>query len=208
MVWFSSVALSFAVLIGAIIAPAAIAPAAIAPAASVALTSDSPPGFLLLWTRHSAHLAFAFLLLAFSAGTLKGTWPNKATRGLMRYRRQIGLGFATAHGFHLVALTLFLSNLESFSVDISLAVAGFGYAVTAALAVTSDNRSVRHLGINRWRLLHSTGINILMLYFFVAFSASLFTQPYTVNALYVLIIVIAVASKRRMQRETLALTTD
>ena len=158
MVWFSSVALSFAVLIGAYIAPAAIAPAA-----SVALTSDSPPGFLLLWTRYSAHLAFAFLLLAFSASTLKGTWPNKATRGLMRYRRQIGLGFATAHGFHLVALTLFLSNLESFSVDISLAVAGFGYAVTAALAVTSNNRSVRHLGINRWRLLHSTGINILML---------------------------------------------
>ena len=208
MVWFSCVALSFAVLIGAYIAPAAIAPAAIAPAASVALTSDSPPGFLLLWTRYSAHLAFAFLLLAFSASTLKGTWPNKATRGLMRYRRQIGLGFATAHGFHLVALTLFLSNLESFSVDISLAVAGFGYAVTAALAVTSNNRSVRHLGINRWRLLHSTGINILMLYFFVAFSASLFTQPYTVNALYVLIIVIAVVSKRRMQRKTLALATD
>ena len=153
MVWFSCVALSFAVLIGAYIAPAA----------SVALTSDSPPGFLLLWTRYSAHLAFAFLLLAFSASTLHGTWRSKATRGLMRYRRQLGLGFVTAHGFHLVALTLFLSNLESFSVDISLAVAGFGYAVTAALAVTSDNRSVRHLGINRWRLLHSTGINILML---------------------------------------------
>jgi hypothetical protein len=47
-----------------------------------------------------------------------------------------------------------------------------------------------------------------MLYFFVAFSASLLTQPYTVNALYVLIIVIAVASKRRMQRKTLALATD
>ena len=77
MVWFSSVALSFAVLIGAYIAPAA----------SVALTSDSPPGFLLLWTRYSAHLAFAFLLLAFSASTLSGTWRNKATRGLMRYRR-------------------------------------------------------------------------------------------------------------------------
>ena len=66
MVWFSCVALSFAVLIGAYIAPAAIAPAA-----SVALTSDSPPGFLLLWTRYSAHLAFAFLLLAFSASTLQ-----------------------------------------------------------------------------------------------------------------------------------------
>ena len=208
MVWFSSVALSFAVLIGAYIAPAAIAPAAIAPAASVALTSDSPLGFLLLWTRYSAHLAFAFLLLAFSASTLRGTWRNKATRGLMRYRRQLGLGFATAHGFHLVALTLFLSNIESFSVDISLAIAGFGYAVTAALAVTSNNRSVRHLGINRWRLLHSAGINILMLYFFIAFSASLFTQPYKVNALYVLIIVITVASKRRMHRKTLVLATD
>ena len=43
----------------------------LAPATETALTSNSPPGFLLLWTRYSAHLAFVFLLLAFSASTLK-----------------------------------------------------------------------------------------------------------------------------------------
>ena len=52
MVWFSSVALSFAVLIGAYIAPAA----------SVALTSDSPPGscFCGLGTLLISHLHFYY----------------------------------------------------------------------------------------------------------------------------------------------------
>ena len=86
-----------------------------------------------------------FLLLAFSASTLKVVVKNAQTRGLVRYRRQIGLGlgFATALSFHLVALILFLSNLEGYSVDASVAVAGFGYGATALLALTSNDYSVR-----------------------------------------------------------------
>ena len=148
----------------------------LAPAAEIAVTSDSPPGFLLLWTRYSAHLAFVFLLLAFSASTLKAVVNNAQTRGLVRYRRQLGLGFATAHTFHLVALILFLSNLEGYSVDASVAVAGFGYVVTALLALTSNDYSVRRLGTAKWKQLHTVGIFILMLYFFVAFSGRLLTN--------------------------------
>ena len=83
---------------------------------------------------------------AFSASTLKAVVNNAQTRGLVRYRRQLGLGFATAHTFHLVALILFLSNLEGYSVDASVAVAGFGYVVTALLALSSNDYSVRRLG--------------------------------------------------------------
>ena len=102
MVWIGSVLLSALVILVTYLAPAA----------EIAVTSDSPPGFLLLWTRYSAHLALVFLLLAFSASTLKAVVNNAQTRGLVRYRRQLGLGFATAHTFHLKALILFLSNLE------------------------------------------------------------------------------------------------
>ena len=102
MVWFGSILLSALVMLVTYLVPAA----------EIAVTSDSPPGFLLLWTRYSAHL-FVFLLLAFSASTLKVLVNNAQTRGLVRYRRQLGLGFATAHTFHLVALILFLSNLEA-----------------------------------------------------------------------------------------------
>ena len=192
MVWFGSILLSALVMLVTYLVPAA----------EIAVTSDSPPGFLLLWTRYSAHLAFAFLLLAFSASTLKALVTNAQTRGLVRYRRQLGLGFATAHTFHLVALILFLSNLEGYSVDTSVAVAGFGYVVTALLAATSNDYSVRRLGPSKWKQLHTVGISILMLYFFVAFSGRLLTNFAPIYAVYVALIATAVVAKVRMKRRT------
>ena len=198
MVWIGSVLLSALVMLVTYLAPAA----------GIAVTSDSPPGFLLLWTRYSAHLAFVFLLLAFSASTLKAFINNAQTRGLVRYRRQLGLGFATAHTFHLVALILFLSNLEGYSVDASLAVAGFGYVVTALLAVTSNDYSIKRLGPANWKQLHSVGISILMLYFFVAFSGRLLTNFAPIYAVYVALIATAVVAKLRAKRRTMTAATD
>ena len=198
MVWIGSVFLSALVMLITYQVPAT----------ETALTSDSPPGFLLLWTRYSAHLAFAFLLLAFSASTLKAVVNNAQTRGLVGYRRQLGLGFATAHTFHLIALILFLSNLEGYSVDASVAVAGFGYLVTALLALTSNDYSVRRLGPVKWRQLHTVGISILMLYFFVAFSARLLTNFALIYAVYVALIATAVVAKLRVKRRTMTAATD
>jgi DMSO/TMAO reductase YedYZ heme-binding membrane subunit len=198
MVWIGSVLLSALVMLVTYLAPAA----------EIAVTSDSPPGFLLLWTRYSAHLAFVFLLLAFSASTLKAFANNAQTRGLVRYRRQLGLGFATAHTFHLVALILFLSNLEGYSVDASVSVAGFGYVVTALLAVTSNDYSIKRLGPAKWKQLHSVGISILMLYFFVAFSGRLLANFAPIYAVYVALIATAVVAKLRVKRRTMAAATD
>ena len=198
MVWIGSVLLSAMVMLVTFLAPAA----------EIAVTSDSPPGFLLLWTRYSAHLAFVFLLLAFSASTLKAVVNNAQTRGLVRYRRQLGLGFATAHTFHLVALILFLSNLEGYSVDASVAVAGFGYVVTALLALTSNDYSVRRLGPAKWKQLHAIGISILILYFFVAFSGRLLTNFAPIYAVYVALIATAVVAKLRVKRHTMTAATD
>ena len=198
MVWIGSVFLSAMVMLVTYLVPPA----------EIAVTSDSPPGFLLLWTRYSAHLAFVFLLLAFSASTLKALVNNAQTRDLVRYRRQLGLGFATAHTFHLVALILFLSNLEGYSVDASIAVAGFGYVVTAVLALTSNDYSVRRLGPAKWKQLHTVGISILMLYFFVAFSGRLLTNFAPIYAAYIALSATAVVAKLRVKRRTSTATTD
>jgi len=198
MIWLFSVLCSLAVM----------GISGIVPPEGTLLASDEPPGFFLLWTRYSAHLAFLFLLVAFLTSTARSRWRHPVTRFLMDYRRQLGLGFATAHAFHLAALTLLLLNLEGFSVTASLAVAAFGYAVTTALAVTSNNWSVRRLGVKRWRLLHTTGINILMLYFFVAFSAALFQKGGTVYVVYVLAIIGAVVAKASARKTRLQHTTD
>ena len=126
----------------------------------------------------------------------------------MRCRRQLGLGFATAHTFHLVALILFLSNLEGYSVDASVAVAGFGYVVTALLALTSNDYSVRRLGPAKWKQLHAIGISILMLYFFVAFSGRLLTNFAPIYAVYIALIATAVVAKLRVKRRTSMAATD
>lgn len=168
--------------------------------------STEPEGFLLLWTRYSAHLAFAFLVAAFSASTLRRYSRNTLTSYLMRHRRQLGLGFATAHFAHLTALSLFLSQLEGFAVDASTAVAGFGYVVLIALTLTSNDWSVRRLGTTAWRRLHTAGINILMLYFFVAFGATLLTKGGAIYGLYVATIVVAVTAKVRLKRFTRPIT--
>ena len=176
--------------------------------ADASLRSAEPAGFLLLWTRYSAHLAFAFLIVAFSASTLKRVSNNALSTYLMRHRRQVGLGFATAHFAHLTALSLYLTGLEGFSVDASTAVAGFGYVVLLALTLTSNDWSVKQMGPVAWRRLHTTGINILMLYFFVAFSAKLLTEGDAIYAVYTMITALAVITKLSIKRNYRAITPD
>ena len=176
--------------------------------ADASLRSAEPAGFLLLWTRYSAHLAFAFLIVAFSASTLKRVSNNALSTYLMRHRRQVGLGFATAHFAHLTALSLYLTGLEGFSVDASTAVAGFGYVVLLALTLTSNNWSVKQMGPAAWRRLHTTGINILMLYFFVAFSAKLLTEGDAIYAVYTMTTALAVITKLSIKRNFRAITPD
>ena len=197
MVWIRSVLLSALVMLATYLAPAT----------ETALTSDSPPGFLLLWRRYSAHLAFVFMLLAFSASTLKAVVNSAQTRALLRYRRQLGLGFATAHTFHSIALILFLNNLEGCKFDAAVAVAGFGYVVTASLAFTSNDYSVKRLGTAKWKQLHTVGIFILMLYFFVA-SGRLLTNFAPIYAVYAALIATAVVAKLRVKRRTMTAATD
>ena len=176
--------------------------------ADASLRSAEPAGFLLLWTRYSAHLAFAFLIVAFSASTLKRVSNNALSTYLMRHRRQVGLGFATAHFAHLTALSLYLTSLEGFSVDASTAVAGFGYVVLLALTLTSNDWSVKQMGPVAWRRLHTTGINILMLYFFVAFSAKLLTEGDAIYAVYTMTTALAVITKLSIKRNYRAITPD
>ena len=190
MIWVLSAVLSVVIIVVAFL----IAPG------DASLRSAEPAGFLLLWTRYSAHLAFAFLIVAFSASTFKRISKNVVSTYLMRHRRQIGLGFATAHFAHLTALSLYLTGLEGFSVDASTAVAGFGYVVLLALTLTSNDWSAKQMGPVTWRRLHTTGINILMLYFFVAFSAKLLTEGDAIYTVYIMAIALAVITKLSIKR--------
>ncbi len=180
LVWFASVFVLSAVVLG---------------------LNWSSEEFLLHWTRYTAHLAFPYLLLAFSASSLHRLVASGWTGSMLRNRRYIGLSFAVTHGIHLMALTLFLVAEETWTPDSYFFVAAFGFVVTAALAITSNNAMVRRLGPATWQRLHRWGINTLMLYFTVAFSATLLANQEPLSGVYVLLIMMALVLKYRTRSQ-------
>ena len=120
---------------------------------------------------------------------------------MLRTRRYIGLSFAMTHGIHLIALILFLMADQAWGPDLYFFVAAFGFVVTAALAITSNNAMVRRLGTANWQRLHRWGINTLMLYFTVAFSATLLANQEPLSGIYVFLIVVALVLKYRARSQ-------
>lgn len=113
----------------------------------------------------TAHFAFVFFFFAFTASSLARLAPGVWPRFLMRNRRYLGLSFAL---IHIVHGALVLSNLmltEASREWAELAGGGLAYALLIAMAITSNNASVRTLGAKRWKLLHKIGSYYLWLIF-------------------------------------------
>ena len=146
----------------------------------------------LLWARYSANLSFLYLFAAFSASALNLRFKNQTTNFLLRNRRYFGLSFAIAHTFHLVALIYFFLGGNDQPSMVSIVGGGFGYFLMYAMALTSADKMVRRVGIKNWKLLHSIGINYLVIAFLFTFIANIFQKEiysiYTIFTLAVLMI--------------------
>jgi methionine sulfoxide reductase heme-binding subunit len=109
-----------------------------------------------LAARYTARFSFPLFLLAFTAGAWARLVPGEVTRALLRSRRGLGLGFATAHTVHLGALTAY-SVLAGISPrPVALAAGGGAYLLMFAMAATSNDRAARRLG-RAWSRLHTIG---------------------------------------------------
>ncbi len=153
-----------------------------------------PPGVaaIRLAIRVTARTSLLLFCAAFVASALVGWWPGRATRALLAYRRQIGLGFAWSHALHLVAI-VGLSRADpavSFSA-ITLVFGGSAYVLIAAMAVTSFDRTARWLGARRWRLLHSIGSYVVWIIFTNSYGGRSAHDAYFVPMLALLILVMA-----------------
>ena len=111
-----------------------------------------------LWT---ARGGIAFFLVVFSARPLTEFWPGHATRWLRHHRRDLGLCFALTMAVHLVlvlAVPLIWPEGSAEAPDlVTLVGGGFAYALIAAMALTSFDRTTRALGPRAWNRLHRTG---------------------------------------------------
>ena len=163
--------LGFPLLIGFLIGVAAVA-------AGIA-AGGSPAEQAELAARWTARAALPMFLVTYLASSLYRLNPTDTTRGILRRRRQWGLGFALTHTIHLAAL---LVNILVFAprTFASLIPGGFAYVMIYIMALTSNDASVRALGKN-WKRLHSFGIHYIWLIYTAAYSTRIF-KPETMTA--------------------------
>jgi DMSO/TMAO reductase YedYZ heme-binding membrane subunit len=128
---------------------------------------------LLLAARYTARASFPLFLIAYSASALLRLWPNDWTKPLVRHRRQWGLAFAFAHTVHLAALgwfNIFIANMPGLQ---ALAGGGLAYGLMFVMAATSNNASMKALGI-WWKRIHIAGIHWLWFVFTVSYLGRLY----------------------------------
>ncbi|WP_088307981.1 hypothetical protein [Novosphingobium sp. B 225] len=132
-----------------------------------------------LAARWTARVGFPLFIITYSASSLGRLWYGDFTRELWRNRRWWGLGFAAAHTVHLYALLTFLKVSGETRPLPLLLVAGTGYALMFAMALTSNAAAMRALGRN-WRRLHTLGIHWLWGIFTVSYAGRIF-EPETMT---------------------------
>lgn len=108
-------------------------------------------------TRYTARLSFLIFVIVFASGALAFLFPSDTTRWLRRNRRYTGLSFALAHFLHLIAIIGLYTTLNDTPGIVTLIGGGGAYVFIAAMALTSNDWSVKKLGPKNWRRLHLTG---------------------------------------------------
>ncbi len=128
--------------------------------------------------RLTARASFLWFVTAWSASALARLWPGGWRTALLRRRRSVGLGFATTHTVHLAALLTAIFLFGHGTKMVTVIGGGIGYLFVFAMAITSNDASVRRLGPRRWRLLHATGGYVIAGIFAFSYLGRVPAQPW------------------------------
>ena len=122
--------------------------------------------------RLTARTSFVLFVLAFAASSAAQLWPSAFTRWQLRNRRYLGLAFAASHAWHGLAILAFARFYPlAFGEHTRTTSIGGGlvaYALIAAMAATSFDRSAAWLGPRAWKVLHTVGGLVIWIAFFKA----------------------------------------
>lgn len=131
--------------------------------------------------RASARTSLALFLAAFVASSARRLWRTGTTAWLLRNRRQLGVSFAASHALHLAAIVALATRWpESFwstTNGVTIFGGGLGFLFILALAATSSDAAVRHLGAARWKLLHRAGVWYLFGIFLLNYGPAFLASP-------------------------------
>jgi DMSO/TMAO reductase YedYZ heme-binding membrane subunit len=140
--------------------------------------------------RVTAASSLVLFVATFAASSLVALWPTRASKWLLRNRRELGLSVFSSqlvHGGLVIALARGYPGSFWANVATSTLVGGLlGYALLALMAATSFDRAVKWLGRRRWRALHTTGMYYLWVVFATSYGGRAAEWPY---ALFVALLV-------------------
>ena len=130
--------------------------------------------------RWTARTSLVMFTLAYVARPLVQLRPTRTARDILAYRKWIGLGFATSHGFHLAGIVAIAwpdpgAFLRSQEPTILIAVATF--LLLGAMAVTSVERVRKAMPPKTWKRLHRTGMHFAWVSFFATYAAAIAASP-------------------------------
>ncbi|CAM3855221.1 hypothetical protein [Bordetella tumulicola] len=145
--------------------------------------------------RVTARTSFILFLTAFVASALAVLIPSGFTRGLVRERRYIGLGFALSHLVHAIAIyTYGQLNVEFWPARnwIANAPGSTGYLFIILMALTSFQGPASLIGPVAWKRLHATGMWVIVAVFCYSYFMripmdSVYAIPYSILAAAVVV---------------------
>lgn len=180
--------------------------AVLAAVAGHAWGTDSANGWQLA-ARYTARAAFPPFLAIFVASAWQRLAPGPVPRWLVRHRRALGLTFATMFTVHLICLTGFSLANGTVPEASTLIVGGGAFVAMYALVLTSTDGSVRRLGAQRWRRLHTFGVYYLWFIFAFSYvgrvaSGQMFFVPFVLACFLGLLV--RIVGRRRAHRPDLA----
>src|SRR5262249_39621611 len=119
--------------------------------------------------RFTARISLTVFVFVFTASALHRFFRSNFTAALLKNRRRLGLSFAYAHTVHLLAIVVFLALIHTKPPTISLIFGGFAYLLMYLMALTSNDASVKKMGVKNWKRLHKVGIFWLWFIFFATY---------------------------------------
>lgn len=158
-------------------------------------------------TRYTARAGLVLFLITYSASSLARLTHGRLVLMVLRDRRWWGLGYAACMMVHAYA---FLTLFDTGTAQLPLVVAvggGAGYALIAAMALTSNRRAMRRLG-PAWRHLHQVGIHGLWLIYTVIFAARVIRPGSFIIGLYGLALTLGALALRLAARRRPQLPAD
>jgi DMSO/TMAO reductase YedYZ heme-binding membrane subunit len=131
--------------------------------------------------RATARLAALVFSVAFAASPLNTLFRARWSRSLAAHRRSLGLAFAAIHFVHLgvvlLLATRFTASFLATTAMSSMVGGGVGYALIAAMVITSFKRTSKAIGATAWRRLHVTGMYVTWGIFVFSYLGRAFVYP-------------------------------